>query len=126
MAKLKYAPRGPLKAKLEPQGADDPMEGRCTATNRKGERCRRWPIQGGYVCKMHGGGAPQVIAKAQERLAALVPKAVERLAKLIDRDEFPSVQFQASKAVIEFAEGKATERVEANVDAKIEVGWASE
>lgn len=91
------------------------MEGRCTATNRQGGRCKRYPIPGGYVCKMHGGGAPQVQAKAIERLKELLPKAVIRMDKLLDRDEYPSVQFQAAKAVIEFSEGKATERIEAKV-----------
>lgn len=101
------------------------MEGRCTATNRQGQRCKRWPIRGGYVCRNHGGGAPQVIAKAAERLSALVPKAIAKLDALMDRDEFPSVQFAASKAVIEFSEGKATERVEQQVDATLDIRWQS-
>jgi hypothetical protein len=41
---------------------------RCTATNRAGQRCGRWAIKGGSVCKNHGGAAPQVAAKANERL----------------------------------------------------------
>lgn len=40
----------------------------CTATNRQGNRCRRYAIKGGNVCLSHGGGAPQVRRKAQERL----------------------------------------------------------
>lgn len=117
----KHAPRGPLKAR--PLESTDPMDGRCTATNRQGKRCGRWPIQGGRVCKNHGGGAPQVIAKAQERLAALVPKAIQTFEKLMDRDEYPSVQMAASKAVYEFAEGKATEKVEQTIDAHHEISW---
>lgn len=40
-----------LQAKPWP---NDPR--RCTATNRRGDRCRRWAIRGGTVCLMHGGG----------------------------------------------------------------------
>lgn len=44
----------------------------CVATNRRGTRCGRAPIIGGTVCKFHGGGAPQVKRKAQERLEDLI------------------------------------------------------
>jgi hypothetical protein len=43
---------------------------RCTATRRNGEPCRSWAIRGGNVCRKHGGGAPQVRAKANRRLRA--------------------------------------------------------
>lgn len=46
---------------------------RCGRTNTSGERaghpCRQWPIRGGDVCRNHGGGAPQVKARAAQRLA---------------------------------------------------------
>ena len=42
---------------------------RCTATaNSTGERCKNAAIKGGNVCRVHGGSAPQVKQKAQERL----------------------------------------------------------
>lgn len=43
--------------------------GQCTATSRKGKRCRMPAIRGGTVCRMHGGSAPQVRAAANRRLA---------------------------------------------------------
>lgn len=68
-------------------GALIALDRRCTATSkRSGERCRRAAIVGGTVCKVHGGGAPQVAAAAVRRsaeadaratLAALVPDDVE-------------------------------------------------
>lgn len=42
----------------------DPMERRCTAKNRQGERCRKYAIRGGTVCTSHGGRSPAVKAAA--------------------------------------------------------------
>ena len=43
---------------------------RCTATAKwTGEQCKRVAINGGNVCRYHGGGAPQVIGAAQRRLS---------------------------------------------------------
>lgn len=106
---MKHAPMGPIKAKRDPMQPVDPM--RCTATRRNGEQCGSKPIRGATVCRMHGGAAPQVKAKAEERLRALQPKAIVTLDRLLDREEFPTVQFQAAKAVIDWTEGKAGEKV---------------
>jgi hypothetical protein len=59
---------------------------------------------------MHGGAAPQVQASAKERLMALQPLAIQTLAKLLARDEFPSVQLGASKDVLDRTDGKAFEQ----------------
>lgn len=39
----------------------------CTGTTRRGSRCARSPIAGALVCRLHGGAAPQVRAKAAVR-----------------------------------------------------------
>lgn len=45
------------------------MDNQCTATAKStGERCQRPSIKGSNVCYQHGGAAPQVQRKAQERL----------------------------------------------------------
>lgn len=41
----------------------------CTARTKNGRQCRNPAIPGGNVCRIHGGNAPQVRAKAQARLA---------------------------------------------------------
>lgn len=46
------------------------MQAQCKATARSGEQCSNPPIQGGTVCRMHGGGAPAVKAAAARRKAA--------------------------------------------------------
>lgn len=53
----------------------------CKATNNRGNRCGLRPIPGGTVCKWHGGGAPQVRAKAALRLMDLVMPAISTLAR---------------------------------------------
>jgi len=59
------------------------MEGRCTATARSGARCKRYPIPGGTVCRMHGGAAPAVRRKAEERLEEVrLKREVARTLKL--------------------------------------------
>lgn len=40
---------------------------RCKARRKNGQPCRNWAIRGGYVCRIHGGAAPQVLAKARVR-----------------------------------------------------------
>lgn len=116
----RHAPRGPVKAK-NPMESADPMDGRCTATNRRGERCGRRPIPGGYVCKMHGGAAPQVIAKAEERLEMHYPKAVRVAGELLDAVDFPTVQAQMVKFIVEHKDGRPTERVDANINMKVDL-----
>lgn len=89
--------------------AGDPMEGRCTATNRQGTRCGKWPIPGGRVCRLHGGGAPQVIQAAEERLKAMEIPALIRLDELMHQKEFPSVAIAAVKDALDRIRGKAHE-----------------
>lgn len=45
----------------------EPKE-KCTAQSKQsGKRCGNYPVHGGKVCRMHGGAAPQVAAKAAAR-----------------------------------------------------------
>lgn len=53
----------------------------CTARTRAGVRCRRYPIAGGTVCRVHGGAAPQVKRAAQLRLLELIAPAIGTLAR---------------------------------------------
>ena len=53
---------------------------KCTATNKKtGLRCGQYPAIGATVCRFHGGGAPQVKRKAQERVLELRDLAADLL-----------------------------------------------
>ena len=61
----------------------------CKATSRKGRKCKQPAIDGGTVCRYHGGAAPQVRAAAQRRLATLVDPAIAVLAHLLARRRRP-------------------------------------
>jgi len=75
---------------------DDPMEtGQCTATaSSTGERCKQPAIPGSNVCRFHGGSAPQVQEKAQERLDRMADEVTadvqDTLQDLIDLYETAS------------------------------------
>jgi len=43
------------------------MKRTCTGTTKAGTPCKRPPIAGALVCRVHGGAAPQVKAKAAVR-----------------------------------------------------------
>ena len=50
-------------------------------------------MPGQTVCHMHGGKSPQALAKAEERMRALVYPALDALQRQIDKDEFPATRY---------------------------------
>jgi hypothetical protein len=44
-----------------------PQKRKCSGKNSRGKPCGNYAIKGGTVCSSHGGGAPQVKAKAAVR-----------------------------------------------------------
>ena len=58
--------------------------GRCTAKNASGNPCKRYAVRGAAVCVFHGGGAPQVKAKAERMLMRGRDVAIDRLLDAID------------------------------------------
>ena len=77
---------------------------------------------------MHGGGAPQVIKKARERLDALVDPAIARLAVLVD-DEDNKVALAAAKDILDRDDITGKTKIEhtgaegGDVITKIEIDW---
>ena len=46
----------------------DSLAVRCSAKSKQsGKQCKNWAIRGGTTCRLHGGSAPQVVAKAAIR-----------------------------------------------------------
>lgn len=55
------------------------MPTRCKAHRKNGDPCKNRPVNGATVCRMHGGGAPQVRKKAAERIAEAADDAAALL-----------------------------------------------
>jgi len=60
-----------------------PETRQCAATSKQtGQRCRLYATPGAFVCRFHGGNAPQVRAAAASRLATAEAEDVVR--RLLD------------------------------------------
>jgi len=62
----------------------------CTAHTRDGTPCKNAPILGGTVCRMHGGAAPQVRARADARLINGVPTMLTELRRIAIDESVPA------------------------------------
>lgn len=124
----KHAPKGKIKGD-DPKGTADPKGGqtwqRCSAHSRtSGRQCGQRAILGGTVCHYHGGAAPQVKAKALDRLMALQHPAIDTLEYLMEqRQTFPSTAYAAARDVLDRTEGKAIERQQQEVKAEVRIKW---
>jgi len=97
----------------EPPGAEiiafDPMRPpnlnrrNCSATTRSGKPCRGAAINGGTVCRMHGGAAPQVRRKAAMRLLDLIDPAITTLAQEMENAQFSSDRQRAANSILDRA-----------------------
>ena len=91
--------------------SQDPIQPElCTARWKNGEPCGSKAIRGGNVCRMHGGGAPQVKAAAAARLRALVDPALGVLQYAMRRkDKDLRGALQAAKEVLDRAKPEGHE-----------------
>jgi hypothetical protein len=65
---------------------------KCTAhSSRTGKPCQRYAIMGATVCQTHGGSAPQVKRKAEQRLREMVDPMISRLNELAMQTDNPKV-----------------------------------
>lgn len=81
-----------------------PEPATCTATTSAGNPCRAAPVTGATVCWHHGGAAPQVRRKAEERIAAAADPAAAKLVELMSSRKVPySVQLAAAKDLLDRA-----------------------
>lgn len=75
---------------------------KCIAHTRSGEPCKNSPILGSVVCRMHGGSAPQVRAKAAERLALAQDDAASLLIRFAHDEQVPyPVRLAAVKDILD-------------------------
>ncbi len=98
MSDVQENPRDPME-QIDPIG----KAARCKATNRSGKRCGKPAIDGGSVCRLHGGAAPQVRRAAELRILKMVSPALVELGKLILKADSDSVRMRAIKDVLDRA-----------------------
>ena len=63
-----------------------------------GKPCGRYAARGANVCRVHGGAAPRVIAKARERLALAADRMARELLGIATGAESEAVKLAAVKA----------------------------
>lgn len=68
-----------------------------------GQRCGQRPIPGGFVCRYHGGSAPQVQRKASMRLAELVMPAIAVLAREMVKADKSADKQRAANSILDRA-----------------------
>jgi hypothetical protein len=76
-----------------------PVNEKCVGRNQRGEPCGNYPIDGAVVCRVHGGSAPQVRRKAQERIAMAQDDAASMLVQFMSSDKVP---FPERRRIAEF------------------------
>ncbi|MEV6621019.1 HGGxSTG domain-containing protein [Amycolatopsis sp. NPDC051106] len=66
-----------------------PAKRTCSARRTNGNPCKNAPINGANVCRMHGGSAPQVKAKAKARLEMAADRMAKELLRMAGADDMP-------------------------------------
>jgi len=93
-----YGEVAPIKKFSEEWWANYPhAENRCVAHRKNGDQCLRAARAGAHVCRVHGGAAPQVIAKARERLALAADRMARELLGIATSSESEAVRLAAVK-----------------------------
>jgi len=102
----------------------------CIGHNRQGQPCRKYAMRGQQVCKNHGGGSPQALAKAaaavelaELRLRNLAPRAVAELESLVTSAESEQVRLQAANSLVDRSVGRATERIQVAAAITVKRPW---
>jgi hypothetical protein len=80
-----------------------PEPPKCKAHKKDGSPCGRWPVKGATVCPKHGGAAPQVRQKAQERLLAATDQLMAALLRIAMSAESEAVRLAAIKDALDRA-----------------------
>lgn len=92
-------------------------QNRCVAHRKNGERCLKPAIRGATVCRTHGGAAPQVVAKAQARLANEADNMAKGLIDMAKTAQSEAVKLKAHTEALDRAGVVAKTEVTVSVKA---------
>ena len=111
-----------MRAKEHPKS-----ELKCTAhSKRTGLQCGQNALLGTNVCQWHGGMAPQVQAKAMERITEMVAPALYQLQCLMEEAETDAVKLSAVKDILDRAGYKPKDHIIQEVHMKRLIGVPEE
>ena len=107
---------------------DDQGRRLCQGHTSKGEKCRAPALIGATVCRMHGGSAPQVKAKAARvMLEELVDPVIVEWRELLKSAKTPAaVKVMLGKHILDYAGYKPVVRVEGVPTLAMVEAWIEE
>ncbi len=89
----------------------------CKARKRNGDPCGMAPLAGSVVCRMHGGAAPQVLRKSQERIVMAQDDAAGNLVKWMQDESVPfSERRKCAEALLNRGGNAPGQRLEVSLD----------
>lgn len=89
----------------------------CKARKRDGTPCGQSPLAGSVVCRMHGGSAPQVLRKSQERIVMAQDDAAGNLVKWMQDPAVPFAERRkCAEALLNRGGNAPGQRLEVSLD----------
>jgi hypothetical protein len=93
-------------------------DNRCVAHRKNGNQCLRPARLGATVCRFHGGNAPQVIAKARERIELAADRMARELLGIATTADSEAVKLAAVKDALDRAGLSPKQAVDVAVELK--------
>lgn len=75
----------------------------CKFIRKDGSRCRKWAINGAFVCYRHGGQLLTVRQAANARKAYAANRAIATILDLVENGESEHVRLRAAKFLLRYA-----------------------